>query len=335
MEIRGSGGMRSLTSDNGPTTLVTGGAGFLGSHLCRRLLESGDRVICLDDLSTGLLSHVDALRANPRFEFIRHDVTDPVDLRVDRIFNLACPASPPAYQANPIHTTLTSVLGTRNLLDLARRNGARLLHASTSEVYGDPAVHPQTEDYRGNVATMGQRACYDEGKRCAETLLYDYHRIHGIDVRVARIFNTYGPGMRQDDGRAVSNFVVQALTGRPVTVYGDGSFTRSLCYVDDLIDGLLRLMAHDTPDPRPFNLGNPAEITVLQLARCVLDATGSRSPVVHLPEAADDPKIRCPDISRAVRELGWKPVVPLSEGLRRTIAQFRRELDAAGELLDA
>ncbi|HVY99898.1 MAG TPA: UDP-glucuronic acid decarboxylase family protein [Dongiaceae bacterium] len=307
-------------------TLVTGGAGFLGFNLCARLLDKGDRVVCLDDMTTGVRAHVDALAGHPHFEFIRHDVTEPIDMRVDRIFNLACPASPPAYQSDPIKTTLTSVLGVRNMLELARSKNARILHTSTSEIYGDPLVHPQTEAYWGNVNSMGPRSCYDEGKRCAETLAYDFHRLHGVDVRVARIFNTYGPGMRQDDGRAVSNFIVQALQNQDVTIYGDGSFTRSMCFVDDLIDGLLRLMEAEGDHAAPVNLGNPHEITMLSLAQRVIAMTGSKSKIVHRPIVVDDPRARCPDISRAKATLNWQPRVSLEEGLKATIAFFEAEL---------
>jgi UDP-glucuronate decarboxylase len=306
--------------------LVTGGAGFLGFHLCKRLLLEGYHVICLDDLSSGQQEHVDRLLQHEKFEFIRHDVTQPIDLRVNRIFNLACPASPVAYQADPIKTTLTNVIGTRNMLELTCSNEARIVQASTSEIYGDPLVHPQPESYRGNVSITGPRACYDEGKRCAETLVYDYHRVHGIDCRIARIFNTYGPGMRQDDGRVVSNFIVQALQNRNITVYGDGSQTRSMCYVDDLIEGLLRLMALDVAPDGPVNLGNPREISILDFAHRVIEATGSRSDIVHLPEAVDDPRVRCPDISRARTELDWKPLVALEDGLKATIEYFERSL---------
>ena len=310
------------------TTLVTGGAGFLGAHLCRKLLQQGDRVICLDDLSTGRRENIEEHSDHPNFKFLHHDVREPIQVRVDRIFNLACPASPPAYQADPIKTTLTSVLGARNMLELARTTGARLLHASTSEVYGDPLIDPQPESYRGNVNPVGPRACYDEGKRCAESLIYDYRRRFGVDCRVARIFNTYGPGMRPDDGRLVSNFVVEALRQQDLTIYGEGSHTRSMCYVDDLIEGLLRLMSSEATPDGPINLGNPREISVLDFARLVIRATGSRSKVVHLPEPIDDPCVRCPDISRARAELHWAPRVTLERGLEETIAYFRRTLQA-------
>jgi len=308
-----------------PVSLVAGGAGFLGFHLCKRLLRERHRVVCLDDLSTGLKMHVDLLSGEPGFNFVLHDITEPIDLRVDRIFNLACPASPLAYQSDPVKTMLTNVVGTRNMLELARANHARILQASTSEVYGDPLEHPQSESYRGNVATMGPRACYDEGKRSAEALMYDYHRCHGVDTRIARIFNTYGPGMREDDGRVVSNFVLQALRRRDLTVYGDGTNTRSMCYVDDLIDGLCRLMNLDH-DPGPVNLGNPQEISVLEFARLVLAITGSSSGIAHRPAAMHDPRVRCPDISRARHALDWEPRVTLEEGLNATIDHFRDKM---------
>jgi UDP-glucuronate decarboxylase len=313
-----------MTHGGALTSLVTGGAGFLGFHLCKRLLDQGDRVICVDDMTTGLQMHVDELARHPNFRFLRHDVTEPLSLSVDRIFNLACPASPPAYQVDPIKTTLTSVLGARNMLDLALSSGARIFQASTSEVYGDPLEHPQKESYLGNVRTMGPRACYDEGKRCAETLFHDYHRMHGVDIRIARIFNTYGPGMRADDGRVVSNFITQALANEDLTVYGDGAITRSFCYVDDLIEGFMRLMELDGDFPLPVNLGNPHEFTIGELASLVLEATGSRSKIAHLANAADDPKVRCPDISRAKEVLGWEPGIPLEKGLGPTIDYFRR-----------
>ena len=312
-------------------SLVTGGAGFIGFNLCKKLLGRGDKVVCVDDMTSGMPQHVGELRRDAKFEFIRHDVCDALDLKVDRIFNLACPASPPAYQADPIKTTLTSVLGVRNMLELAVTNGARILHTSTSEVYGDPLEHPQRESYNGNVHTMGPRACYDEGKRCAETLLHDYHRLRGADVRVVRIFNTYGPGMRSDDGRAVSNFIVQALTGQDLTIYGTGNYTRSFCYVDDLVDGMLRLMELDGDHPAPVNLGNPHEIAIKDLAGLVLAETGSRSAIIHLPSVIDDPRVRCPDITRATKLLGWKPKVRIEDGLKETIDYFRRELAEPAE----
>ena len=303
--------------------LVAGGAGFLGSHLCEALLRRGHDVICLDNLSTGRRQNVAQLSASGRFTFIEHDVVNSIDVEVDQIFNLACPASPPHYQANPIHTTKTSVLGSLNLLELARRRGARIFQASTSEVYGDPHVNPQVEGYWGNVNPFGPRSCYDEGKRCAETLFYDYHQSHGVEVKIARIFNTYGPRMRPDDGRVVSNFIVQALSGQDITIYGDGSQTRSFCFVDDLIDGFLRLM--NSPSLHgPVNLGNPDEFTIRQLADTVVALTGSASKIVHRPLPVDDPRQRRPDISLAGRMLGWQPHVPLAAGLRETIRYFER-----------
>ena len=313
-----------MMSTKARTVLITGGAGFLGAHLCEQILDQGDRVICLDDLSTGRKENIERPHGNSNFRFLHHDVREPIRLQVDRIFNLACPASPPAYQADPIKTTLTSVLGARNMPELARATGARMLHASTSKVYGDPVVNPQSESYRGNVNMVGPRACYDESKRCAETLVYDYRRRLGVDCRVARIFNTYGPGMRPDDGRVVSNFVLQALREEDITIYGDGSHTRSMCYVDDLIEGLLRLMALDVAPSGPINLGNPREISILDFARWVIHATGSRSKIAYLPEPVDDPCVRCPDISRAKVELNWEPRIALEDGLKLTIDHFRR-----------
>jgi len=304
--------------------LVTGAAGFLGSHLCDRLLAAGHRVCALDNLSSGSLANLAHLLAHPRFRFIEQNVREACDIEVDAIYNLACPASPPFYQRDPVGTTLTSVQGTWRMLELARRCGARLLQASTSEIYGDPAVHPQPESYHGDVNTIGQRACYDEGKRCAETLCFDYLRQHGVAVRVARIFNTYGPRMLPDDGRVVSNFVVQALRGDDITLYGSGQQTRCFCFVDDTIDGLMRLMAGEGTGP--INLGNPHEITMHQLADRVLSLTGGRSRLVYRPLPQDDPRRRCPDISEATRQLGWTPKVPLDEGLLRTIAYFRDSL---------
>ncbi|MBS0564198.1 MAG: SDR family oxidoreductase [Proteobacteria bacterium] len=308
------------------TVLVTGGAGFLGSHLTDRLLEQGHRVICLDDLSTGRLANVAHHGDNLRFTMMRQDVCDPIRIAgaVDEIYNLACPASPPKYQLDPVQTFRTSVIGAMNVLELARQKGARVFQASTSEVYGDPEITPQPEGYRGAVNTFGPRACYDEGKRAAETLFHDYHHQHGVDVRLVRIFNTYGPRMSADDGRVVSNFVVQALSGRDITLNGDGSQTRSFCYVDDLIEGFVRLMASDCHGP--VNLGNPGEFTMTDLARMVLDKTGSRSRIVRRPLPKDDPRQRRPDISRAGRELGWAPLIGLSEGLDRTITHFAAEL---------
>lgn len=310
------------------TTLVAGGAGFIGLSLCKRLLDEGDRIICVDNMSTGPQEHVDTLSQNSDFEFISHDVIKPIELKVDRIFNLACPASPPAYQSDPVHTTLTSVLGMHNLLELAKANNARILQASTSEVYGDPKVNPQKEEYRGYVNSMGPRSCYDEGKRCAETLMYDYRRAHGVDTRVVRIFNTYGPGMREDDGRVVSNFIVEALQNLDITIYGNGSHTRSMCYVDDLVDGLIRMMESDRDDCGPVNLGNPHEVSILDFAHLILELTGSKSEIAFLPDVTDDPHIRRPDISRAKAQLNWEPKVALEDGLRQTIAYFREKLSA-------
>ena len=303
--------------------LVTGGAGFLGSHLCDRLLKDGNEVICIDNLFTGQKANIAHLAANPNFEFVRHDVIDPFKFEVDQIYNLACPASPPHYQYNPIKTTKTSVMGAINCLGLAKRVKARVFQASTSEVYGDPAVHPQPESYWGNVNPVGKRSCYDEGKRCAETLFFDYHRENKVDIRVVRIFNTYGPRMHPNDGRVVSNFIVQALKGQDLTIYGDGTQTRSFCYVDDLIEGFVRFMAQ-TETVGPLNCGNPGEFTMLQLAELTLKLVGGPSKIVFKPLPADDPKQRRPDITLAKKHLGgWEPKVPLEEGLGRTIAYFR------------
>jgi UDP-glucuronate decarboxylase len=302
--------------------LVTGGAGFLGSHLCDRLLAEGHEVVCLDNLFTGQKRNIAHLLANPRFEFVRHDVIDPFKFEVDQIYNLACPASPPHYQFNPIKTTKTSVVGAINCLGLAKRVKARVFQASTSEVYGDPQVHPQPEGYWGHVNPVGRRSCYDEGKRCAETLFFDYHRENKVDIRVVRIFNTYGPRMHPNDGRVVSNFIVQALRGEDLTVFGEGTQTRSFCYVDDLIEGFVRFMAQ-TETVGPMNIGNPGEFTMLELAELTLKLVGGRSMIVHQPLPAVDPRQRQPDITLARRTLGWEPRVPLEEGLRRTIAYFR------------
>jgi UDP-glucuronate decarboxylase len=306
--------------------LVTGGAGFIGSHLCERLLQDGYEVLCVDNLYTGARHNVHHLLSNPRFELLRHDVCFPLYVEVDEIYNLACPASPIHYQLDPVQTTKTSVHGAINMLGLAKRVKAKILQASTSEVYGDPAVHPQAEDYWGNVNPIGPRSCYDEGKRCAETLFFDYHRQHEMPVKVARIFNTYGPRMHPNDGRVVSNFIVQALQNRDITVYGDGSHTRSFCYVDDLVDGLMRLMA--TPDEitGPVNLGNPGEFTIRELAEEVIELTGSSSRIIHLALPVDDPRQRRPDISKANELFGWKPTVGLRDGLLKTIAYFERLL---------
>ncbi len=306
-----------------PRVLVTGGAGFLGSHLCARLLALGQEVLCVDNFFTGRRDTIVPLLAHPHFEFLRHDVTFPLYVEVDRIYNLACPASPVHYQFDPVQTTKTSVVGAINMLGLAKRTGARVLQASTSEVYGDPTVHPQTEEYRGNVNPLGPRACYDEGKRCAETLFFDYHRKHRVAIKVARIFNTYGPHMHPADGRVVSNFILQALRGEDITLYGDGSQTRAFCYVDDLIDGLIRLMDSGADVTGPINLGNPEEITVRSLAEQVIALTGSSSRIIHRTLPEDDPLQRCPDIARARTVLGWQPRIGLTEGLTRTIAYFR------------
>ena len=310
--------------------LVTGGAGFLGSHLCDRLLDAGHEVICLDNMYTGTKRNIDHLHANPRFEFMRHDVCFPVYVEVDEIYNLACPASPVHYQHDPVQTTKTCVHGAINMLGLAKRLRCRILQASTSEVYGDPSVHPQTEDYWGHVNPIGIRSCYDEGKRCAETLFFDYHRQHGLEIKVARIFNTYGPRMHPADGRVVSNFVVQALKGQPITIFGDGNQTRSFCYVEDLVDGLIRLMESPAGLTGPVNIGNPNEFSMRELADAVLAQVDTPSAITQLPLPADDPKQRRPDITIARDKLGWEPKVQLREGLTNTIAYFR-ELVEQGE----
>ncbi|MDB4665059.1 SDR family oxidoreductase [Verrucomicrobia bacterium] len=302
--------------------LVTGGAGFLGSHLCDRLINQGYEVICLDNFFTGNKQNIRHLLPHDHFEFIRHDVTDPFKVEVDQIYNLACPASPVHYQHNPIKTVKTSVMGAINTLGLAKRTGARILQASTSEVYGDPLIHPQTENYRGNVNPIGPRACYDEGKRCAETLFFDYNRAIKVDIRVMRIFNTYGPRMHPQDGRVVSNFIVQALANNPITIYGDGTQTRSFCYVDDLLDGMVRLMNNDSL-LGPVNIGNPSEFTIMELAQKVIEKTGSKSEIVHKDLPTDDPMQRKPDISLAKKELNWEPKINLDEGLDETIDYFR------------
>jgi len=306
--------------------LVTGGAGFLGSHLCERLLADGHDVLCLDNFFTGTKDNIAPLLDNPYFELMRHDVTFPLYVEVDEIYNLACPASPIHYQFDPVQTTKTSVHGAINMLGLAKRVKAKIFQASTSEVYGDPSIHPQPEHYWGNVNPIGPRSCYDEGKRCAETLFFDYHRQHGLDIKVARIFNTYGPRMHPNDGRVVSNFIVQALQNRPITLYGDGTQTRSFCYVDDLIDGFVRLMNSPDDLAGPVNLGNPGEFTMIELAEAVKDLTGSSSNLIHEPLPQDDPKQRQPDISLAKAHLGWQPKVPLREGLKPTIAYFEQLL---------
>jgi UDP-glucuronate decarboxylase len=305
--------------------LITGGAGFLGSHLCDMMLARGHRVLCVDNFFTGTQRNVDHLRDNSRFELMRHDVSFPLYVEVDEIYNLACPASPIHYQRDPVQTTKVSVVGAINMLGLAKRTKAKIFQASTSEVYGDPSVHPQTEDYWGNVNPIGIRSCYDEGKRCAETLFFDYRRQHGLAIKVARIFNTYGPRMHPNDGRVVSSFIVQALRGQDITIFGSGEQTRSFCYVSDLLDGFVRLM--DTPDDvtGPINIGNPVEFTMLELATLVIELTGSRSRIVHLPLPADDPRQRRPDIALARRHLGWEPQVQLREGLQKTIDYFDSE----------
>jgi UDP-glucuronate decarboxylase len=303
--------------------LVTGGAGFLGSHLCERLIDAGDEVLCVDNFFTGRRANIAHLLEHPHFELQRHDVTFPLYVEVDEIYNLACPASPIHYQHDPVQTTKTSVHGAINMLGLAKRVGARILQASTSEVYGDPTEHPQTESYWGNVNPIGIRSCYDEGKRCAETLFFDYHRQHNLEIKVARIFNTYGPRMHPEDGRVVSNFIMQALRGEPITIYGDGSQTRSFCYVDDLVEGLIRLMASPPEFTGPVNLGNPAEFTIRQLAEQVLALVGGGSKLIEQPLPEDDPKQRQPDITLAQSKLGWELTVPLSKGLPKTIEYFR------------
>ena len=308
--------------------LITGGAGFLGSHLCERLLNEGNEVLCLDNFFTGTKENIIHLMDDHRFELVRHDIELPIHLEVDEIYNLACPASPIHYQYNPIHTTKTSILGALNMLGLAKRQKAKIMQASTSEVYGDPEVHPQPESYWGNVNTIGFRSCYDEGKRCAETLFFDYYREHKLKIKVARIFNTYGPRMHPSDGRVVSNFIIQALKGEDITVFGDGSQTRSFCYVDELIDGFIRLMA--TPDvfTGPVNLGNPVEFTIKELAEKVIEMTGSKSKISYKPLPHDDPKQRQPDITLAKKELGWEPKIKLEEGLVRTIQYFESLLNS-------
>ncbi len=307
--------------------LVTGGAGFIGSHLCERLLDDGYDVLCVDNYYSSTKGNIAHLLGNPRFEVIRHDVTFPLYVEVDEIYHLACPASPIHYQRDPVQTTKTAVHGSINMLGLAKRTGARILTTSTSEVYGDPHVHPQTEDYWGNVNPIGPRACYDEGKRAAETLFFDYNRQHNLRIKVVRLFNTYGPRMHPNDGRVVSNFVVSALTGRPITIYGEGQQTRSFCYVDDLIEGLVAMMATSDDVTGPINLGNPGEFTIAELARMVLERIDTDSGIEYLPLPTDDPIRRQPDIARARTTLGWEPTIPLAEGLDRTIAYFRTTLD--------
>jgi len=308
--------------------LVTGGAGFLGSHLCDRLIKDGHDILCVDNFFTGSKANVAHLPGHPRFELMRHDVTFPLYVEVDQIYNLACPASPVHYQHDPVQTTKTSVHGAINMLGLAKRVKARILQASTSEVYGDPAVHPQTEDYWGNVNPIGPRSCYDEGKRCAETLFFDYHRQNNVDIKVVRIFNTYGPRMHPNDGRVVSNFIVQALKGEDITIYGDGSQTRSFCYVDDLIEGFVRMMATDAGFTGPVNMGNPNDFTMLELAEQVIKTVGGTSKLVFMPLPTDDPKQRQPNITLAKDKLGWQPKVQLEDGLKETTAYFRNLLQA-------
>ena len=320
--------------DTRKRVLVTGGAGFLGSHLIDRLLDLGHDVVCADNLFTGSKRNIEHLHGNSRFEFIRHDVTFPLYLEVDEIWNLACPASPIHYSHDPVQTTKTSVHGAINMLGLAKRLGCRIFQASTSEVYGDPSVHPQTEDYWGNVNPIGPRSCYDEGKRCAETLFFDYHRQHKLDIKVARIFNTYGPRMHPNDGRVVSNFIVQALRGEDITIYGEGQQTRSFCFVDDLLNGFLKLMDTEAGFTGPVNLGNPGEFTIRQLAEAVIELTGAGSKLVFRPLPTDDPMQRQPDITLARTKLGWEPTVQLDEGLRRTIAYFEELLSLGSRAPD-
>ena len=307
------------------SVLVTGGAGFLGSHLCDRLIERGDDVICVDNFFTGSKDNVRHLIGHPRFELIRHDIVHPLYVEAERIFNLACPASPEAYQYNPIKTIKTSTVGMVNIMGLAKRCGARVLHASTSEVYGDPLVHPQTEEYWGHVNPIGPRSCYDEGKRIAESLMMNYHQEHGTEIRIIRIFNTYGPRMAPDDGRVVSNFIMQALKGEDITIYGDGLQTRSFCYCDDLIAGMMKLMDQDD-HTGPINIGNPVENTMLELAEAVIKVTGSKSKIVHHPLPKDDPKKRCPDITKAKTLLAWEPKVLLADGLKSTMEWYKKKL---------
>jgi UDP-glucuronate decarboxylase len=315
--------------------LVTGGAGFIGSHVCERLLNAGDHVVCVDNFITGSRSNISHLLSHSRFKFLAHDVTEPLSIEVDEIFNLACPASPLSYQRDAITTLKTSVLGALNMLELARRLSATILQASTSEIYGDPLCQPQPESYWGNVNPIGLRSCYDEGKRCAETLFFDYHRQHGVRIKVARIFNTYGPRMQCDDGRVVSNFVVQALKGEPITIYGDGSQTRSFCYVDDVVEALIMLMRTTGDTVGPVNIGEPAEMTIRELAREVASLVGSGVAQVYLPLPADDPRHRRPDIALAARILGWRPTTPLADGLTRTIAYFEAALTTSPPSADA
>jgi UDP-glucuronate decarboxylase len=334
------------TYQNPKKVLVTGGAGFIGSHLCRRLLADGHEVICLDNYFTGMKENIARLLKHPRFELIRHDVTEPLTIEVDWIFNLACPASPIHYQYNPVKTIKVNVLGALNMLGLAKRVRARILQASTSEIYGDPEVHPQTEEYRGHVNPIGKRSCYDEGKRVAETLFFDYFRQNWVDIKVVRIFNTYGPRMRPDDGRVISNFIVSALSNKPITIYGNGSQTRSFCYVDDMIEGLIRMMDYETGTekrwkdytksylsgfPGPINLGNPDEVSVASIAKKIIQLTGSKSKLVFEKLPEDDPRRRCPDVSKAKEILKWKPRTKLHDGLKRTIEYFSRGQSVSDE----
>lgn len=323
-------GMASATAKPSSATathkrfMVTGGAGFVGSHLCQKLLKMGHSVIAVDNLFTGNTDNFSTFKDNPCFTFINHDIVDPLDIPVDGIFNLACPASPPAYQSDPIFTTKTNVVGIINMLELAKKYNAPLLQASTSEVYGDPAVHPQTEEYRGSVNPIGIRSCYDEGKRCAESLCFDYHRMHGVRIKVVRIFNTYGPHMNPNDGRVISNFIMQALRGEPITIYGDGQQTRSFCYVDDLVQGILAMMFNTTDDVTgPVNLGNPSEYTINEIAHEVIRLVGSSSEIIYKRLPQDDPTRRKPDISRALEKLGWQPKTPVEVGLKKTIGYFK------------
>jgi len=312
----------SSSKDHMKKVLVTGGAGFLGSFLCERLLKEGYGVVCVDNFFTGNQDNLGSITNHPEFKLVTQDITTPLNFEVDAIYNLACPASPIHYQFDPVQTTKTSVHGTINVLELAKKTHARVLQASSSEVYGDPEIHPQTEDYLGHVNPLGPRACYDEGKRCSETLCFDYFRQYGVEVKIARIFNTYGPRMHPHDGRVVSNFILQALEGNPVTLYGDGSQTRSFCFVDDMVDGLIRLMRSPKEVTGPINLGNPEEITIRQLAEFVIELTGSKSPLVYEPLPSDDPARRCPDIGLAQRTLSWQPSIGLQQGLEKTIAYF-------------
>ncbi len=312
--------------------LVTGGAGFIGSHLCKKLLEMGNEVICVDNFYSGSKDNIVELMKNPYFELIRHDITFPLYVEVDEIYNLACPASPIHYQRDPVQTTKVSVHGSINMLGLAKRTKAKILQASTSEVYGDPEIHPQKEDYRGNVNPIGPRACYDEGKRCAETLFFDYHRQHNLNIRVVRIFNTYGPNMHPNDGRVISNFIMQALKNKPITIYGDGSQTRSFCYVDDLVEGLIKMMDNDEGFTGPINLGNPDERKIIDIAKIILKLTNSKSKIVFKSLPKDDPKRRCPDISLAIEKLHWRPRTSSENGLIKTIEYFKEKLNLDNDI---